>query len=89
MPSRFLLALGLVAALAGGCASAEGPRCRTDADCVAAACCHATACALASAAPRCDGIVCTMDCRPRTLDCGGRCVCADGRCDARFADTTP
>jgi hypothetical protein len=90
MPSRVLqalgLALGLVGGLAVGCATADGPRaaaCRTDADCVPATCCHATECTTASAAPKCEGVACTMDCRDGTLDCGGRCVCDAGRCAAR------
>lgn len=88
MPSRFLLATGLLVALAGGCAAANGERagaCRADADCVPATCCHPTACTTAASAPRCDGIVCSRECRPATLDCGGRCVCRDGRCEAHLA----
>lgn len=83
MPSRSPLALGLLVALAVGCATAAGPQCRTDADCVPASCCHATECTVASAAPKCDGVACAMDCRPGTLDCGGRCACDDGRCAPR------
>jgi hypothetical protein len=83
---RFLLALGLTVALAAGCAASGA--CHVDADCVPASCCHATECTTASAAPRCDGVACTMDCRPATLDCGGRCVCTDGRCAARPNDSS-
>ncbi len=85
MPSRLLLAMSLCLALAAGCAAKTTEAgCRTDADCVKATCCHPTACVPRAEAPKCDGIACTMDCRPGTLDCGGACVCTDGRCDARL-----
>lgn len=59
--------------------------CRSDADCAPTTCCHPRACAPAWATPRCEGIVCTMDCRPGTMDCGGgACLCQAGACVAQL-----
>ncbi|MFO0561527.1 MAG: hypothetical protein U0269_26185 [Polyangiales bacterium] len=63
----------------------EGAECATDSDCVPAGCCHATACVPAARRPACEGIMCTMDCRPGTLDCGGGCLCQAGRCAAQLS----
>ena len=61
--------------------AAQEASCASDSDCVAASCCHPQSCVLASAKPSCEGIMCTMDCRPGTMDCGqGSCVCRRGRC---------
>lgn len=55
--------------------------CRTDADCVPAACCHPRACVPRAQAPRCGDEMCTMQCVSGTLDCGAAsCVCLGGRC---------
>lgn len=56
--------------------------CSTDADCVPASCCHATSCVAAAAAPSCEGVSCTLECRTGTVDCDGRCLCLQGRCAA-------
>ena len=58
------------------------PECKTDADCVPAQCCHATKCVPKSAAPDCEGVFCSQECRPGSIDCGGRCICVKGRCKA-------
>ncbi|MDP3275607.1 MAG: hypothetical protein Q8Q09_10460 [Deltaproteobacteria bacterium] len=60
----------------------EGAECARDEDCVRATCCHATACVPVARRPACEGMMCTMECRPGTLDCGGSCVCQQGRCGA-------
>jgi hypothetical protein len=76
--------------LAAGCSVAAEeppvkPKCASDADCVQAQCCHATSCVAKSEAPPCEGIACTMDCRPGTLDCGnGKCECRAGACTANL-----
>ncbi|MBI4146871.1 hypothetical protein HY489_06060 [Candidatus Woesearchaeota archaeon] len=54
--------------------------CDSAQDCVKNSCCHATACVPKFASPSCEGVACTMDCKPGTLDCGGSCGCIDGRC---------
>jgi len=70
-------------------AATDGAKCERDADCVPATCCHATACTHSSSAPKCDGVLCTADCQPRTIDCGGGCYCKHGVCDARLNDIEP
>jgi hypothetical protein len=60
--------------------------CTQDSDCVPAQCCHATSCTVASAAPACDDVACTMECRGGTMDCGGGCACQAGTCVAQLAD---
>jgi hypothetical protein len=64
--------------------SVAGPECAGDVDCVPATCCHATACVPRSAAPACQGIMCTKMCVPHSIDCGGGCFCQSGRCSARL-----
>ncbi len=65
--------------------SEEDLKCETDTDCVAAECCHAKTCVNKTAAPNCEGFMCTMDCRGGTMDCGGgKCVCQDGKCSAKM-----
>ena len=71
--------------VADAAALPEGAECATDNDCVPAGCCHATACVPAARRPACEGVMCTMDCRPATLDCGGSCLCQSGRCAAQLA----
>lgn len=58
--------------------------CQIDSDCVPATCCHATACVLKQNAPNCEGIMCTMECRPGTIDCYGGCLCENGSCKANI-----
>ena len=49
--------------------------------CVPASCCHATECVLASEAPDCSDIMCTMVCSG-PLDCGaGHCEYIKGECE--------
>jgi len=67
-------------------APAVSERCTKDADCVPASCCHSAACAPKSQAPNCAAVMCTMECRPKTLDCGGHCSCVEGRCSAVLSD---
>ena len=59
--------------------------CKSDADCVPAACCHAAACMSVDKAKPCN-MMCTQICEPGTLDCGGACLCQQGRCAARFGN---
>lgn len=55
--------------------------CSTDTDCVPAECCHARETVNKEYAPRCEGMLCTMNCEPETLDCGqGEIKCVDGEC---------
>jgi hypothetical protein len=56
--------------------------CTTDDDCVPKSCCHPSACVASASAPACDGIMCTMECRGKTIDCGGHCGCQNGLCAA-------
>ena len=60
--------------------------CNADEDCVFSACCHATGCVSKDQAPKCDDVMCTLECAPGTLDCGGRCACENNKCVAYFAD---
>jgi len=86
-------AAALVFLLVAGCGSmstaGDDAACRSDADCVPATCCHATACVARDAAPECQNVACTMECRPETMDCGGGCSCDGGRCVARLAPPPP
>jgi hypothetical protein len=66
--------------------STSSERCSQDSDCVPAACCHPAACVVKSRAPNCAAMMCTMECRPKTLDCGGHCTCVEGRCSAILSD---
>ena len=62
-------------------APAAGGGCRSDADCVPAQCCHPTSCVVASEAPKCEGAMCTRDCRGGSFECGaGACACQAGVC---------
>lgn len=55
--------------------------CSVDADCVAETCCHPRDAVNSYYAPRCEGIVCTQECVPRTMDCGqGRIKCVNSEC---------
>lgn len=55
--------------------------CQKDEDCVPAQCCHPDSCINIDYRPNCEGIFCTMECRPGTMDCGqGRCACIDNTC---------
>jgi hypothetical protein len=57
--------------------------CLRDEDCVPAQCCHPTDCVNVENKPDCEGIVCTMECRPGTMDCGqGYCACVENECKA-------
>ena len=49
--------------------------------CVPESCCHATGCVLASDAPNCSGIMCSMVCSG-PLDCGaGHCEYIHRKCE--------
>lgn len=66
---------------------AGGQACASDADCVPAECRHPSTCTVASAAPSCGDVMCTMECRPGTLDCGqGQCLCQNGTCVAQIGE---
>jgi hypothetical protein len=57
--------------------------CEIDGDCVQATCCHPTDVVNTENAPNCNGIICTMECKPGTLDCGqGEVRCIDNKCKA-------
>lgn len=61
--------------------SVQNGFCASDSDCVPAQCCHPTECVHESVAPKCEGVMCTMECRPGTMDCGqGHCECISGTC---------
>ena len=66
--------------------AAEADRsCAVDADCVYGECCHPTTCVAKASKPKCEGVMCTMDCRSNTMDCGGgSCVCNEGTCEAKM-----
>lgn len=56
-------------------------QCAVDADCAPAACCHAADAVNEQYAPSCNGVLCTMECRPGTIDCGqGSITCVDNEC---------
>ena len=75
----FLLVFAL---LIGGCSDIpDNAGCNDDSECVKATCCHASECVMASEAPDCEGIMCSMECRPNTMDCGqGSCKCINNEC---------
>jgi putative hemolysin len=59
--------------------------CETDIDCVPEQCCHADSCINEKFKPDCEGLMCTLECKPETLDCGqGNCVCENNRCTAKI-----
>jgi len=80
---EILIILILLSALVAGC---QGEiECRTNNDCAAATCCHADACVAKEKAPDCEGIFCSMECRPYTMDCGqGNCICENNKCTAKI-----
>jgi hypothetical protein len=67
-------------------ATAAGGACSKNEDCVPASCCHPSSCVPRASAPACGEVMCTMECRSKTLDCGGRCLCEAGRCSAKLND---
>jgi len=77
-----ILILCLVLVLVVGCVSIE-KKCSSDDDCVKATCCHASDSVNEAHAPDCKGILCTMECVPKTTDCGqGKIECVEGSCEA-------
>lgn len=57
--------------------------CLQDPDCVPATCCHPDACVNKNYAPNCTGVVCSLECKPRTMDCAqGYCACINNKCKA-------
>lgn len=60
--------------------------CGKDQDCAPASCCHPSSCVARSLSPDCRAVMCTLECRPKTLDCGGGCACLGGRCAAKLGD---
>ncbi|MEK6937505.1 MAG: hypothetical protein AABX04_00530 [Nanoarchaeota archaeon] len=59
----------------------ENKLCQKDADCVPASCCHAKEAVNSQNAPKCEGMLCTMECVPETLDCGqGEIKCVKNEC---------
>ena len=80
-----LILLIVLSTLIIGCAPQEPPECIANADCVPATCCHAAECVSKAKAPNCEGIFCSMECRPYTMDCGqGRCACENNKCIAKI-----
>lgn len=54
--------------------------CRQSSDCAAASCCHPTEAVLVDDAPKCDGIMCSTECKG-PLDCGiGKIECVEKAC---------
>ena len=66
----------------GECKKGAVNSCVIDSDCVPDSCCHAKACTAKQNAPKCAGILCTMDCESGTIDCGGSCKCENNQCKA-------
>ncbi|MBI4979955.1 hypothetical protein HZC30_00180 [Candidatus Woesearchaeota archaeon] len=61
----------------------ENKSCAVDTDCVPAGCCHVNDSVNLKYAPKCEGMLCTMECVPNTLDCGqGEIKCVEGECKA-------
>lgn len=59
--------------------------CILDEECVPASCCHASSCVNKKNAPKCEEVMCTMECRLGSIDCGqGSCKCVDKKCVAVF-----
>lgn len=57
--------------------------CSFDSDCFPSECCHANDSVNLENAPKCSGIMCTMDCVPGTIDCGqGEIKCLKNQCRA-------
>lgn len=80
---KYLLFLVFAMVFVSGCTMQEDAECSYDSDCVPASCCHASECVPIDEAPDCEGVMCTMECRPGTLDCGqGSCKCIDNKCKA-------
>ncbi len=83
---RLLILLMILSIFIIGCVPQEPPECVINDDCVAATCCHADSCVAKEKAPNCEGVFCSMECRPYTMDCEqGRCVCENNKCAAKIA----
>ncbi|MFH2028798.1 MAG: hypothetical protein ABIJ08_06680 [Nanoarchaeota archaeon] len=66
----------------------EDMQCNSDSDCVPSGCCHPNTCINIDHKPDCEGLSCTMDCKPGTMDCGqGRCVCENKACKAQIRES--
>ena len=85
---KYLLFLVFAIVFVSGCYSTPTEtdleaECSKDLDCVPASCCHPAECVPAEEAPSCEGMMCTMECKPNTMDCGqGSCKCIDNKCKA-------
>lgn len=85
---KYLLFLVFAMVFVSGCANVLNDNgleteCSKDSNCVPASCCHASECVPIDEAPDCEGVMCTMECKPGTLDCGqGSCKCIDNKCKA-------
>ena len=76
---KIILMLGLIILLVG-CVPTE-KQCLKSNDCVPASCCHAKDSVNKNYAPDCEGILCSMECVPKTLDCSqGELKCVEGKC---------
>ena len=63
----------------------ENKLCQKDNDCVPNTCCHATDAVNQQNAPKCTGMLCTMECVPETLDCvQGEIKCVKNECNLIF-----
>jgi len=58
-----------------------GKECSKDEDCVPATCCHPQSCTTKEKAPKCEKMICSMECSG-PLDCSaGSCGCVEGKCE--------
>jgi len=81
--NKILLLMILLSILITGCLGEV--ECRKNNDCVAATCCHADSCVAKENAPDCEGVFCSMECKPYTMDCGqGSCICEKNKCVAHI-----
>jgi putative hemolysin len=68
------------------CTSSDKNSCTSNSDCVPSACCHPDKCVNKNYQPDCEGIFCTMDCKPNTMDCGqGKCICKNNVCQVEWS----
>jgi len=81
---KYLLFLVFIMVFVSGCSGVPADiECSKDSDCVPASCCHPDSCVPAGEAPNCEGMMCTMECKPDTMDCGqGDCKCINNKCKA-------
>ena len=90
MKIRYFLLVMIVVLFLVSCATNEVPEnklCSSDSDCVPASYCHANESVNSKFAPKCEGMLCTMECVPETLDCGqGEVKCVEKECKVVFKE---